>query len=182
MFDCSHHREDTPMAERGWARLTIRGRVTRRALLRALTAGGYTEIDLDGALAGRGDACEGLALSGDGLQITDEQAAYGVFPDLEAALVRAGIAFDRESGAVGEFGESVAQFRPGMARPYEALVDGQEPLVRVSAVRAELAKGAKALRAWLDIEHASIPPLTPFTLIASQRRRHGASRAGRHPR
>jgi hypothetical protein len=167
------------MAEWGWARLTIGGRVRRRALLRALNAGGYTETDLARALAGRGDELKGLALSDGYLQIIDLQAAYAIFPALEAALVRAGIAFARESAAVGEFGESLMQFRPGMAGPYETLVDGGEPLVRVSEVQAQVVKGAKALRAWLDAEHPTVRPLEPFTLIESRSRRrsvHGARR------
>lgn len=48
--------------------------------------------------------------------------------------MRAGIAFDRDSDEVAEFGECIARCRPGRL-VYEALSDAYEPLVPVADVR-----------------------------------------------
>jgi hypothetical protein len=129
------------MGAYGWAKLKIGGRVSKRALREALA---IHEIDLDEALEPGDYEGHGLAayLDEDHLVVKDDQASYAQFTDLEDALVTAGIAFDRLSDPVAEFGECVSHFRPGMAASYDAASEGYEPMVSVRP------RGAPAVRGW----------------------------------
>lgn len=146
------------MGAYGWAKLKIGGEVSKRALREALA---IHEIDLDEALEPGDYEGQGLQayLDEGHLVVEHDQASYAQFTDLEAALVTAGIAFDRLSDPVAEYGECVRFFRPWMARPYDAASEGYEPVVPVQEVRRRLADGLEALHAWLDGEHPAIPEL-----------------------
>lgn len=152
------------MGAYGWGKLKIGGTVSKRALREALT---IEEIELDAALEPGDYHGQGLEayLDEDYLVIEHDQASYAQFTDLETALITAGIAFDRLSDPVAEFGECVRLFRPGMATPYEAASEGYEPMVPVHEVRRRLADGLDALRVWLDHEHPAIPELERLQLV-----------------
>lgn len=156
------------MGAHGWAKLRIGGTASKRALREALT---IEEIELDDALEPgdyQGHGREAY-LDEDHLVIEHDQASYAQFTDLEAALITAGIAFDRLSDPVAEYGECVRLFRPGMATPYDAASDGYEPVVPVHEVRRRLADGLDALQAWLDHEHPAIPELDRLALVDDER-------------
>ena len=89
-------------------------------------------------------------------------------PDLESALVTAGISFDRLSDPVAEYGECVRFFRPGMAEPYDAASEGYEPMMPVLEVRRRFADGLDNLRAWLDREHPAIPELERLEIVEDE--------------
>lgn len=152
------------MGVHGWAKLKIGGTVSKRALREALT---IHEIDLEESLEPGDYDGHGLEayLDEDHLVIEDDQASYAQFTELETVLVTAGIAFDRLSDPVAEYGECVRSFRPGMATPYDTASEGYEPMVPVHEVRRRLADGLDALRAWLDQEHPAIPELERLDLI-----------------
>lgn len=152
------------MGAHGWAKLKIGGEVSKRALREALA---IHEINLGEALEPGDYAGHGLEayLDEGHLVVEHDQASYAQFTDLEATLVTAGIAFDRLSDPVAEFGECVRFFRPWMARPYDAASDGYEPVVPVHEVRRRLGDGLEALRAWLDAEHPAIPELESLEIV-----------------
>jgi hypothetical protein len=146
------------MGAHGWAKLKIGGTVSKRTLRTALA---IHEIDLDEALEPGNYDGQGFAvyLDEDYLVVEHDQASYAQFTDLEAALVAAGISFDRLSDPVAEYGECVRFFRTGMSTPYDATSEGFEPVVPIHEVRRQLAGGLKGLQAWLDREHPAIPEL-----------------------
>ncbi|MGQ0722846.1 MAG: hypothetical protein ACT4PE_14945 [Candidatus Eiseniibacteriota bacterium] len=151
----------------GWAKLKIGGNVSKRALREALA---IHEIDVDEALKSGDYEGQGLEayLDEDHLVVEHDQASYAQFTDLEAALVTAGIAFDRLSDAVAEYGESVRFFRPGLAKPYDAASEGYEPMVPVGEVRRRLADGLDALQRWLDQEYPAIPELERLEIVEDE--------------
>jgi hypothetical protein len=155
------------MGAYGWAKLKIGGRVSKRALREALA---IHDVDLDEALEPGDYSGYGLEayLDEGHLVVEDDQASYAQFTDLEAALVAAGIAFDRLSDPVAEFGECVSHFRRGMAGSYDAPSDGHEPMVPVREVRRRLEDGLDPLRAWLDHEHPAIPELEPLEIVGEE--------------
>ncbi len=64
------------------------------------------------AVQAEGQSDERAALSDGTTEMTLYEAAWGAFPDLESALVKAGIAFDRHSDAKYEYNAEVRYFRP----------------------------------------------------------------------
>jgi hypothetical protein len=152
------------MGTYGWAKLKIGGRVSTQALRAALA---IHDIDLDEALEPGDYEGHGLQayLDEGHLVIEHDQASYGQFSDLEAALITAAISFDRWSDPVVEYGECVRLFRAGMASPYDAPSEGYEPMVPVHEVRQRFADGLDALRVWLDGEHPAVPALETLELV-----------------
>ena len=70
-------------------------------------------------------------LGDDGLlRLSNDEAAYGMFEELEDFLVEHGIAFDRRSDAKFEFDAENVSFRPGMKKPVVCLANQNgQPMV-----------------------------------------------------
>jgi hypothetical protein len=127
------------MGERSWARLTIGGPVSRRALADALET-----------LVGcRLDEC----LEDDQVVVEDPDAAWGGFSELEAWLEARGIPFDLESAArSGLWPDMLVHFRPERGRLEFASDDSHaEPVIRRSEVEAALrrCRTVRGVRRWL---------------------------------
>ena len=77
---------------------------------------------------------------GECYDLWDNQAPGGEFPELEAYLTGANIAFDRYSEPALGYDGQLAQFRPGMDEPLEftASGDNEERLVPVREIEAIL--------------------------------------------
>lgn len=154
------------MGSYGWAELSIGGKARYAALVDAFKDTQWADR-LDEALAGRGEHSEigeGLFLSDDGyLVLASNEAYYTKFTDLEDALQLNGIAFDRQSDPVEDYGEMVAHFRPGMfiERPAEEGAD----LIRLDQVRDALSQGIRHARAWLKKHHPHVPALEKLEVI-----------------
>lgn len=58
------------------------------------------------------------------LRFQDRSAYWGMFPDLEHFLRKAGIPYDRCSEGIGEFEGEKVSLRPGMMEPVHKSVDG----------------------------------------------------------
>jgi hypothetical protein len=143
------------MGERSWARLTIGGTVSRRAL-----------ADVLATLAGcRLDEC----LEDDQVVVEDPEASWGGFSELEAWLETRGIPFDLESAACpGGWPDLLVHFRPGRGRVEFPCDDGhREPVIPRSAIRAALARcrTVHGVRRWLTRMYPTIPPLPPIAWV-----------------
>jgi hypothetical protein len=140
------------MGERSWARLTIGGPVSRRALADALeTLVGYQL-----------DEC----LEDDQVVVEDPEAAWGGFSELEAWLEARGIPFDLESAACpGVWPDMLVHFRPGRRRLEFASDDSHgEPVIRRSEVEAALrrCRSIRRVRHWLARAYPRVAPLPPI--------------------
>ncbi len=140
------------MGERSWARLTIGGSVSRRALADALeTLAGF-----------RLDEC----LEDDQVVVEDPEAAWGGFSELEAWLEARGIPFDLESaGCSGAWPDMLVHVRPGRGRLEFASDDGHaEPVIRRSEIEAALrrCRSVRGLRHWLARRYPRVAPLPPI--------------------
>jgi hypothetical protein len=72
----------------------------------------------------------------DVLRAGHDEARYGSFDDLEAFLVRHGIAFDRQSDAKYEHDGRLVRFRPGMGQPHQSLAtQAGVPVIEVEDLR-----------------------------------------------
>jgi hypothetical protein len=140
------------VGERSWARLTIGGPVSRRALWEALET-----------LAGcRLDEC----LEDDQVVVEDPEAAWGGFSELEAWLEARGIPFDLESAACpGAWPDMLVHVRPGRGRLEFASDDGHgEPVIPRSEVAAALRRSrtVRGVRRWLARRYPRVAPLPPI--------------------
>jgi hypothetical protein len=140
------------VGERSWARLTIGGAVSRRALSEALET-----------LAGCPlDEC----LEDDQVVVEDPEAAWGGFSELEAWLETRGIPFDLESAACsGAWPDMVVSFRPGQGRLEFASDDSHaEPVIRRSEVAAALRRSrtVQGVQRWLARRYPRVAPLPPI--------------------
>jgi len=140
------------MGERSWARLTIGGPVSRRALADAL-----------GTLAGfRLDEC----LEDDQVVVEDPDAAWGGFSELEAWLEARGIPFNLESAACsGAWPDMLVQFRPERGRLEFASDDSHaEPVIRRSEVEKALRRfqTVRGVRRWLARTYPRVALLPPM--------------------
>jgi hypothetical protein len=161
------------MGDRAWAKLVIGGPVVRETLAELLRDEGY---DLDNA--GEGDeGHEGLYLERRGgahvlvLEHGDQLGA--MWNGLEAALVEAGIAFDRFSnGYAGSWSDSIAAWRRGMPEVYEAVADTNQQHAhgRLDEIRAALAQAESLddFREWFTTVHPEVPPLEPITWLPGE--------------
>lgn len=154
------------MSERGWARLTIGGRAPRHELFKLLAM--HADAVPKELKAGKDSGLVYWEHLGEGggpcLIVEDEEARYAKFDELEIALIKLGVAFDRESAAVGEYPEMHQSFRPGMPSE-DCIVAGGEIQVSASDVLARLDKGGETLlRNWLRRVAPEYPPLEPLDL------------------
>ncbi len=117
---------------------------------------------------------EGLYLErrdgGHVLVLEDCDQLGAMWEGLEAALVEAGIGFDRFSnGYAGSWSDSIAAWRPGMPKVYEAVADANQEHAygRFDEIRAALAQAASLddFRAWFSATYPDIPPLEPITWL-----------------
>jgi hypothetical protein len=169
------------MADRAWAEIAIGGKADYATLERLLAAEGHnlTEaVEANGAQLGG----EGAYIEDGRLIVADTQKVGGMFEELEAGLVDAGIAFDRLGGSYsGQWADSLAHFRPGMREPVEYVTDADhsDGYVPVKALRAAMETlGANLEASPLDLQGAAraafarwrdvapvIPELPPFELV-----------------
>ena len=137
------------MGERGWARLTIGGLVSSRALADALETLASCRLD-----ERRED---------DQVVVEDPDAAWGGFAELEAWLEARGIPFDLESAACpGGWPDMLVHVRPGRGRLEFACDEGhREPVIPRSAIRAALTRcrTVRGVRRWLARKYPTVPPL-----------------------
>lgn len=161
------------MGDRAWAKLVIGGPVNRETLAELVLDEGY---DLGDAAEGtEGD--EGLYLERRGgghvVVLEDCDQLGAMWEGLEAALVDAGIAFDRFSqGYAGSWSDSIAAWRGGMPRVYETVADANHAngYGRLEEIRAALAQAASLddVRAWFSATHPDIPSLEPITWLPEE--------------
>jgi hypothetical protein len=127
------------MGECSWARLTIGGPVSRRALADALETLVGCQLD--------------ECLQDDLVVVEDPDAAWGGFSELEAWLEARGIPFDLESAArSGVWPDMLVHFRPERGRLEFASDDSHaEPVIRRSEVEAALrrCRSVRGVRLWL---------------------------------
>jgi hypothetical protein len=106
----------------------------------------------------------------DVLRAGHDEARYGSFDDLEAFLVRHGIAFDRQSDAKCEHDARLLRFRPGMSEPYQSLAtQAGVPVIEVEDLRpiqqllqqGDHEEAQRRLAQLLD----PVPPLPPLTIV-----------------
>jgi hypothetical protein len=138
------------MGEPSWARLTIGGPVSRRALADALET-----------LVGcRLDEC----LEDDQVVVEEREAAWGGFSELEAWLEAREIPFDLESAACfGAWPDMLVHFRPERGRLEFASDDSHaEPVIRRSEVAKALRRfqTVRGVRRWLARTYPRASPLT----------------------
>jgi hypothetical protein len=76
-------------------------------------------------------------LGDDGLlRLSNDEAAYGMFEELEEFLVKHGIAFDRRSEAGYGYDAENVSFRPGMKKPVVCFADqGGNPMVPIGDLK-----------------------------------------------
>jgi hypothetical protein len=103
------------------------------------------------------------------LNVGDDEALGGAFPDLENFLVRHGIAFDRRSDAKYEYDAEIVFFRRGMAEPgwVRATQNGQPVVLleQLQTARQLLRAGSYvAAQRELDALMDQLPPLPPLTI------------------
>jgi hypothetical protein len=161
------------MGDRAWAKLVVGGPVSRETLAKLLLDEGY---NLDDAAEGH-EGHEGLYLerrgAGHVLVLEECDQLGAMWEGLEAALVDAGIAFDRFSqGYAGSWSDSIAAWRPGMPTLYEAVADAnqQHACGRLDEIRAVLAQATSLgdFRAWFSATHPDIPALAPITWLPEE--------------
>jgi hypothetical protein len=103
------------------------------------------------------------------LNVGDDAALGGAFPELEEFLVRQGIAFNRHSDAKYEYDGEVVFFRYGMEGPgwVRATQDGQ-PVVLLDGLRPvqALLRQADHQQALAELNELldAIPPLPPLCI------------------
>ncbi len=140
------------MGERSWARLTIGGPVSRRALADALETLVGCQLD--------------ECLEDDQVVVEDPEAAWGGFSELEAWLQARGIPFDLESAACpGAWPDMLVHVRPGRGRLEFASDDRHgEPVIRRSEVEAALRRcqSVRGVRRWLARRYPRVAPLPPI--------------------
>ena len=106
----------------------------------------------------------------DVLRAGHDEARYGSFDDLEAFLVRHGIAFDRQSDAKYEHDGRLVRFRPGMSEPHQSLVtQAGVPVIEVDDLRPiqgllQQGNHEEAQRR-LDQLLDPVPRLPPLTIV-----------------
>lgn len=161
------------MGDRAWAKLVIGGPVSRDALAELLLGEGYNLDDAEEGSEGH----EGLYLerrgSGHVLVLEDCDQLGAMWDGLEAALVEAGIAFDRFSQAyAGSWSDSIAAWRPGMPAVYEAVADAnqQHTYGRLEEIRVAVANAASLddFGAWLNATHPDVQALEPITWLPGE--------------
>ncbi|MGH7338864.1 MAG: hypothetical protein ACREKH_00075 [Candidatus Rokuibacteriota bacterium] len=161
------------MGDRAWAKLVIGGPVSRETLAELLLDEGYDLDDAEEGYEGR----EGLYLERRGgghvLVLEDCDQLGAMREGLEAALVEAGIAFDRFSnGYAGSWSDSIAAWRPGMPQVYETVADAnqQHAYGRLDEIRAALAQAGSLddFRAWFNTTHPDVPSLEPITWLPGE--------------
>ena len=150
------------MADYYWGEIEIGGPVRRRLVKKLLGAiGDQMDRGREGVEFTATDPAsllEQLDPSTGYLHLTDEQARYGQFEELEEFLQNHGIAFDRRSFGKYEFTPEEVRFRPGMKRPAVRLmthddkpvadwleVDEARQLLQAGKAKAALAKLRKVL-------------------------------------
>jgi hypothetical protein len=141
------------MGDYSWARLEIGGPVKQSVLEKLIHE---DDSDLEP------DEDSGF------IEIESDEERGGTFGDVEDALVKAGIAFDRFCGRHYEWNPTCRRFRPGIG-DFEYSTDddgGDKWLVEVDEIRAALEKGG-ADRVWelLDTKYPKIPKLEPITWL-----------------
>jgi len=158
------------MSDRFPAEISLGGRIPRRLLdeLAGMIAAEGVSLDWQYALdrAGVRAAIEEVAGHGETVRFTDDQAAYGLFEELESWLTRHGIDFDRHGDARYEWDGENAYGR-GRRRPIIVNADQSgKDLISAEEVREVLAGRAPADRKLARIARlAAVPPaLTPIVL------------------
>jgi hypothetical protein len=100
------------------------------------------------------------------ITLDDQEAAYGMFSDLEDLLRKKDIPFDRQSGQAYDYTPELVIFRPAQngapALDLTLHLEDGEPIVRVRDIRDLLPQGIEAIRAYLDREFPSYPPLSDY--------------------
>ncbi len=161
------------MGDRAWAKLVIGGPASRETLVELLLDEGY---NLDDAEEGH-EGHEGLYLERRGrghvLVLEDCDQLGAMWEGLEAALVEAGIAFDRFSnGYAGSWSDSIAAWRPGMQNVYETVAGANQRHAygRLDEIRAALTQAAwlDDFSAWISATHPDIPALEPITWLPDE--------------
>ena len=106
------------------------------------------------------------------LQLYDEQANYGEFPELEAACRKLGLAYCRHSEASFDGDAELADWRPGMKKVlirHGSNINSHDSYVPIEAVRKalgllEAGQSDKALHALRQL-CPDIPGLPPFEIV-----------------
>ena len=106
------------------------------------------------------------------LQLCDEQADYGEFPELEAACRKLGLSYSRHGEASFDCDAELAGWRPGMKKPLVRTgsnLNSQDSYVPIEAVRKALAlletgQPDKALHALRPL-CPNVPELPPFEIV-----------------
>jgi hypothetical protein len=143
------------VGEYSWARLTIGGPASRRALAAALETLVGCQLD--------------ECLQDNQVVVEDPEAAWGGFAELEAWLETHGLPFDLETAArAGGWPDLLIHVRPGRGRVEFACDDAHhEPVIPRSVIRGALGRcrTVRGVRRWLARRYPTIPPLPPIAWV-----------------
>ena len=106
------------------------------------------------------------------LQLCDEQANYGEFPELEAACRKLGLSYSRHGEASFDCDSELADWRPGMKKPLVrpgSNINSHDSYVPIEAVRKALTllEAGHTMKA-LDVLRQlcpDVPELPPFDVV-----------------
>lgn len=162
------------MADYFWGEIEIGGPVPLRLVQGLLSAIGQVDRGRTGTPFTATDPAtllEQLDEDTGYLHLTNEQARYGQFEELEEFLQKHGIGYDRRSSGKHEFTPEEARFRPGMKGTVVRLMTHDElPVVdwlKVDEARQLLQAGkVEAASAKLrDVLGPDVPKLAPFEIV-----------------
>jgi len=154
------------MGDRFWGRIEFPDRMIDAEVREALEGEGV-EFDGDNLVEKRMQTYDPEVYVDDGiLSLDNQEASYGMFDDLERLLRKKGIPFDRQSGQAYEYTPERVIFRPAHngvpALDLTLPLFDDEPVVFLRDLRNLLPKGIEAIRAYLDKEYPTYPPLSDY--------------------
>jgi hypothetical protein len=154
------------MGDRFWGRIEFPAQMIDAEVREALESEG-AEFDGDNLVEKRMQTYDPeVYVDGGILSLEDHAADYGMFGDLERLLRKKGIPFDRQSGQAYEYTPELVVFRPAHndapALDLTIPLFDDEPIVLLRDLRNLLPQGIEAIRAYLDKEYPTYPPLSDY--------------------
>jgi hypothetical protein len=157
------------MAEEFWGRLEFPARLIDDEVREALEREG-AEFN-GGRLIERRNRVYGpeIYVENGIFTLDDQEASYGMLYDLEQLLRKKGIPLDRQSGQAYDYTPELVIFRPAQngtpALDLNLPLFNDEPFITVQELRELLPQGIQAIRAYLDKEYPTYPPLGDYVTV-----------------
>jgi len=159
------------MGDRFWGRIDFPARMIDAEIREALEEEGVGFND-QGIIEKSPEFYGDEVVVEDGIvTMSDQEANYGCFSDLEDLLRKKGVPFDRQSGQAYDYTPELVIFRPAQdgapALDLTIPLHDDEPIISVMEIRELLAQGVEAAMAYLDQHFPAYSPLSDFVKEAS---------------